>query len=117
MSDELTYRGLVVMTLGVDVPDVPECHAPRGHTGCAQHDGLHVHGWVVVHAPAVGHVTPPALTIRCRWCGGRCCSTLYDWEPGRNPCIGLRHHVDYHVFRDGGVEPVGGAVTPQLRRR
>lgn len=100
----LDYRSLPVLVLGSDVPDVAECHCSHtaGHgPGCPQHDGSHDHNWCVVHVHG-------QLTIRCRVCGGRCCSTLYDWEPGRNPCIGLRHHRDYHVFRDGGVEPVGG---------
>ncbi len=66
------------------------------------HDGTHVHEWAAVHAYG------KQITIRCRHCGGRCCSTLADWEPGRNSCIGLRHHTDYHVYRDGGFEPVGG---------
>lgn len=101
---DLDYRGLPVLTLGVDVPEVAECFEPAGHVGCDQHDGRHDHEWAVVH---VGKLRP-VVTIRCRHCGGRCCSTLYDWEPGENPCIGLRHHTDYHVFRDGGVEPVGG---------
>lgn len=103
MSD-LDYRGLPVLTLGTDVPDVPECqsaHRPDHDLGCAQHDGRHDHDWCVVHAHG-------QVTIRCRVCGGRCCSTLYDWQEGRNPCIGLRHHADYHVGRYGGVEPVGG---------
>lgn len=100
----VTYRGLPVLRLGEEVPDVPECHSwhrSDHDRRCPQHDGSHVHEWAVVHVH-------DELTIRCRICGGRCCSTLYDWQEGRNPCIGLRHHRDYHVFRDGGVEPVGG---------
>lgn len=105
----LDYRGLPVLTLGVDVPDVAECHtAGRDHGSCDQHDGRHGHQWAVVHVHR-------QLAIRCRVCGGRCCSSLADWEPGRNPCIGLRHHPDYHVYRDGGIEPVGGIVSSALR--